>query len=220
MKVALVLPTAMGISKDEERINQFVSGFKQVKELVTKYPQFDVFVTDNTVQDVSALDFRLIEAIELIPTLKGKAFFYSNEYGKRNKGAGLIVGWKGVLGEISDEYEYVISFEPRQKLDNYSFFEAFLEKPGSYFRVIHEKVKKFKIIPIMVHQVLTGLVCFTRSDFEKYSTAIDLENMVAKKISIEDDVYQFLLTNKTEFTTVDKLGVLWHDAANNRHLLL
>ncbi len=220
MKTALILPTAMGISKDEERINQFINGFKQVGELVTKHPEFDVFVTDNTISEVSNLDPRLLEAIETIPTLKGKAFFYSNEYGKKNKGAGLIVGWKGALTEISKDYDYVISFEPRQKLDNYSFFEAYLAKPGSYFRVIHEKVKKFKIIPIMVHQVLTGLVCFSREDFEKYCMNTDLENMVAKKISIEDDVYKFLLANKTEFTTVDKLGVLWHDAANNRHLLL
>ena len=220
MKTALILPTAMGISKDEERINQFINGFKQVTELVTKYPEFDVFVTDNTIADVADLDPRLIEAIDAIPTLKGKAFFYSNEYGKKNKGAGLIVGWKGVLKEISKDYGYVISFEPRQKLDNYYFFEAYVANPGSYFRVIHEKVKRLKIIPIMVHQVLTGLVCFSRNDFETYCMNTDLENMVEKKISIEDDLYQFLLKNKSNFTTVEKLGVLWHDAANNRHLLL
>lgn len=220
MKVVIILPTAMGISKDEERINQFISGFNQVSELVTKYPSFDVFVTDNTVQNVSLLDGRLIHAIDAIPTLKGKALFYSNEYGKRNKGAGLIVGWKGVLENFPNDYDYVISFEPRQKLANLSFFEGFLKKPGSYFRVIHEKVPRFKIMSVTVHQVLTGLVCFKRSDFETYCSSVDLEDMVEKKICIEDDLYNFLINKKISFTTVESLGILWHDVASDRYLPL
>lgn len=218
MKVALVLPTAMGVSSEEGRVLQFVNGFKQIAEIAGKYPVFDVFVVDNTISDISQLDSRVTQIIDTIPNLKEKIFFYDNSYGKKNKGAGLIIAWNKALERISDSYEYVVSFEPRQELEDFSFFERFAESPAVYIRITRKKVKKFRIFPKTVTQMWTGLVVLSLSDMRKYCAQTNLDLFVATRTSIEDDLYRFILKNHISFTEIDRLGILWHDVASKRYL--
>jgi hypothetical protein len=220
MKTALILPTALGISSEEKRIQQFITGFKQAFDLVSKYPMFDVFVVDSTISDITKIDERIIEAIGMIPTLQEKVFFYDNELGKKNKGVGLIVQWKEALTKISKDYEYVISFEPRQELKDFSFFETFIKNPSAYARVTPTRIKKFKMIPVTINQILTGLVCLTRHSMDNYSNGVNLEVMVQRKINIEQDLYNFLTKNSIAFTQVELLGVLWHDMVHNGIILI
>ncbi len=221
MKTALILPTAIGISSDEGRIQQFVNGFKQIAELVNKYPEFEVYVVDSTISDESKIDLRIIDSIHSISTLQEKVFFFDNELGKKNKGAGLIVQWKEVLKRVNTKkYEYMISFEPRQKLVDASFFERFSKDPQAYCKVSTVKIKKFKLIPRVIDQILTGLVCFKWKSVESYVESVDLVRMVARKISIEDDLFLFLNNKKIPFVRVEKLGILWHDMVNDQYIEL
>lgn len=218
-KTAILLPTAIGISigreDNEERISQYINGFEQISSLINKYPQFDVFVVDSTIKDASIIDKRLMESIDKIPNIKGKTFFLNNEFGKKNKGAGLIVQWKEALKNFGEEYEYVISFEPRQKFANFSFLENFASNPFNYCKVVVTPIKKFKIFPMKIEQILTGLIVFKTNNFKKYCEEVNLDLMVKRKINIERDLYLFLINNKIEFKNVESLGVLWHDMANN-----
>lgn len=225
MKTAIVLPTAFVTTlpdrpNREERIGQYVRGFTQVAELVRKYPQLDVFASDGTIEDVTKIDARLIEALDRIPTLKGKCFFNDNEHGKKNKGAGLIVQLRKALSVMGNSYDYVISFEPRQQLEDYSFFERFIKKPQNYFRVERVMAKKYRLFPFLLIQVMTGLIVMRREELDSYVSTANLDWMVWRRVSIERDLYKFLLKNQIPFEEVDYLNVLWHDSANNKIIRL
>lgn len=225
MKTAIVMPTAF-ISTNpnsngrEERIAQYVAGFKQVADLVAKHPEFDVFFVDSTVEDPSTLDARLMESLNSIPNLKKVHFFYNNDYGKKNKGAGVIVQWRGILPFIGDEYEYVIHFEPRQELENFSFFETFLKSPKRYLKVMKSKVKRLKVIPWTITQMWTGLMSLTKQDYAGYCAQADLDKMVFYRTSLESDLYQYIVRKKLPFQNLDTLGILWDDMAGKtkRHI--
>lgn len=223
MKTAIILPTAFFTTfnpspSSEERINQYIKGFEQITEVVSKYPDLDVYLVDNTVEDASKIDKRLIDALDKIPTLKEKMFFSDNEYGRKNKGAGLICAWKGFLSRVKIDYEYVISFEPRQELINFDFFERFTQHPNSYFRLVRSPAKKFRVFPILLHQVVTGFSIFRRKDIDAYSKSVDLVHMVDNRISIEDDLFDFLFKNQISFEAVSKAGILWHDGVTNTYI--
>lgn len=223
MKTALILPTAFCTTfnpgpNSEERIEQYCKGFEQVAEIVSKYPDFDVYLVDNTVDDSSRVDIRLIEGLNKIFTLKEKMFFSDNEYGKRNKGAGLICAWKGFLSRVTTEYEYVVSFEPRQELIDFNFFDRFIQHPNSYFRLVRSPVRKFRVFPILLHQVVTGFSIFRKKDMEAYAKSVDLAHMTDNKISIEDDLFDFLFKNQIAFEAVSKAGIRWHDVVTNTYI--
>lgn len=222
-RTAIFLPTAFVTTSPEkadreQRIAQYISGFNQVSEFVSKHDNFDVFIVDSTVENESEIDERLVKAINSIHNLKGKFLFLNNTYGKINKGAGLIVQWKYALSRISDEYEYVIHFEPRQKLTNFSFFERFISNPQNYARSWFPKAKRFRIFPITMRQILTGMVALNKKDMERYCNSVDLDKMVRNRISIEDDIFKFLEENKIKYQNVEKLGISWHDAANDVYM--
>jgi hypothetical protein len=222
MKTALILPTAFVTTfnsgaNSETRIQQYIQGFKQIAEVSSKYSDLDVYLVDNTVDDPSRVDGRLTEALQAIPGLKDILYFSDNEYGKVNKGAGLICAWRGFLARTKINYDFVISFEPRQELLNYDLFDRFVAHPNSYFRLMRPKVKKFRVFPIMLHQVLTGFSIFRKEDMEKYCKEADLETMVRDRISIEDDLFDFLFRNQVSFEVVSFAGIRWHDAAQNTH---
>ncbi len=223
MKTALILPTAFITISDpgvdsEERINQYIKGFEQIAEVVKKYPDFDVYAVDNTVKDPEKIDPRLIAIIDKIPTLKGKIFYFDNEFGRKNKGAGLITAWRGFLSKVQTPYEYVISFEPRQQLANFSMFERFVNHPNSYLKLMRPRAKKFRVFPITLHQVLTGFSIFRRKDMELYCKSVNLATMVRDKISIEDDLFDFLFKNQISFEVVSTVGIIWHALANNTYV--
>ncbi|MCK9273188.1 hypothetical protein M0P65_06610 [Candidatus Gracilibacteria bacterium] len=222
MKTAILLPTAFVTTSSDRpdrdtRISQYINGFNKISEFISKHPELnlDVYVVDSTVENEDSIDPLLNQSINSIKNLKGKFYFINNEYGKINKGAGLIVQWKYALSKIGDQYDYVIHFEPRQRLTDFSFFERFVANPQNYARSWFPKAKKFKVIPITLSQILTGMIALNRNDLEKYCNSVDLDKMVRNRISIEDDIYKFLTENNIKFEHVDKLGISWHDVAND-----
>lgn len=226
MKTAIILPVAfystlLSAPNREDRISQYVEGFNQVADLVKQYPHdFDVFVVDSTIEPTSMIDQRLKDAIKKIPNLKESCFFYDNNLGKKNKGVGLIVQWKRILSFIGEEYEYCISFEPRQKLVNFNFFEDFLKKPNNYFLVVRSIEKKYKIFPYALVQFCTGFMAVKRNDLERYVKQTCLFWMTLRRISIERDLYDFFMRVGISYIKLNKLNIIWHDSATNTDVML
>ena len=98
MNIALLLSTAFVTTlpparNRERRIRQYIDGLGQVAEVSARYPIFDVFSVDSTIDDESVLDVHLLDSITAIPGLKGRRYFNDNEMGRINKGSGLVVQW-------------------------------------------------------------------------------------------------------------------------------
>lgn len=226
MKTALLLSTAFitttpQFSNREERIQQYLFGIDQIAQFVQKHQDvFDVFCVDNTVEDYAQLDQRLKAAIEAIPNLKKTDFFFDNDLGKKNKGAGVIIQWKHILPQIESTYEYVIHFEPRQKLDNFSFFDRYINKENTYLRTEVVTGKKFKIFPIRWKQTMTGLFSIKKEDLQMYATQVSLQTLVFTRTSVEKDLYQYIVKNKIPHIEIESMGVLWHNTADNTYLKL
>jgi len=221
MKTAIILPTAFvtttrGDDNSRLRISQYTEGFKQVVELDKKFPGcFDFFLTDSTLENPSILDPKINNALNQIPNLT-RCYFFDNEAGKKNKGAGLVIQWKKVLSIIGKQYKYVISFEPRQKLENFVFFERFVNNPGNYFRVERVQAKKYRTFPFLLVQIMTGLIALERDMLESYVKKVSIKWMLFRRVSIERDLYKFILNRGIPFKEVEYLNVIWHDSANNK----
>ena len=110
--------------KGEERIQHYVNGFHKFFEyshLLNEH-NVDIIVFDNTIDKTDNLPQELID---VIPNNVKIINDHVNQYGYINKGAGLIEMWK-YLRDTIQEYDYLIHFEPRQLLIDFSFIDFFL----------------------------------------------------------------------------------------------
>lgn len=223
MKTALILSTAcitaLGDSeKARSRVEQYKKGFLQVKDLVTKMPDFDVFFVDSTLSETDAakLDENLMSTLKSIPNLRKVHFFENNFYGKRNKGAGLIVQWQAIMPFIEKEndgagYKFIVHFEPRQELENYSFFERFMANPATYIKTEQVTGKKFRFLTKTWTQMLTGLFSWTSAGLKSYITCTHPMYLTFFRKSIEEHLMKFIQRRKFPFTHVDELGMIWYE---------
>ena len=200
MKVCIFMPTTFVIDKEsplfkrkmveigKKRIEQYQKGIDKLIELNSKY-NFDIYLADN------GLDFG--DKI----TINNKIKIISdnpNNYGKYNKGAGLIEVWIN-NEEILSKYDYIIHFEPRQLLiDNY-FINNFMENPRSLFTMN---------IPGAYNTGLFACKPLELFNFIKYKSPILIKN----NLSIEYVMYQFFTQNKIPFDILDKMSLIWYDS--------
>ncbi len=218
VKTAIILPTALGTTLQnnreevEKRINQYTSGFYQVSQLCEKFSKFDLFLVDTTIADLNKLDDRILQSLDQINS-KERLFSFDNEAGKKNKGAGLITQWKKVLPYLGD-YEYIISFEPRQKLINFEFFEKFLSKKGNHFRIDRIPTKRLGFFPYTLVAVYTGLFSLKREYLQRYCQEVSIERMLRWRISIETDMYKFLKKNHIYIKEQSNLNLIWNNPEN------
>ena len=230
MRTALILSTAMitpaSDLEAEERIKQFQEGFGQIAELARKHPEIDVFPVDSTFHPDFVLDKRIQKAIDAIPNLQENNFFWDNELGKINKGCGLIIQWRRVLPKIAARnYKYIIHYEPRQFLVDFSFFERFANKPANYFKAIPYRVTAstkawpirfgLKIIPVYRNSFWTGLFSLETGMFKDFVESTNVEQLAKKRVSLEDYMYQKL--DKKRISLIDRLGLLWHDSFESKN---
>ncbi|MFA6226876.1 MAG: hypothetical protein WC631_00105 [Candidatus Paceibacterota bacterium] len=221
MKTAIILPTAFitttnSNTDSKNRIDQYAGGLEQMIVLARKHPMdFDFYLVDSTLADPSVIDDKIKNVLSKIPNLK-TCFFLNNEAGRKNKGAGLIIQWQKILSVIGERYKYIISFEPRQKLENFIFFERFLSDPNNYFRVERVLVRKYKIFTFRLVQIMTGLVAIESLELKKYVDNVSIKWMLMMKISIERDLYKFIINNRLSYKEVPYLNVIWHDSFNDK----
>ena len=244
MRIALLLSTAFVTAKAnhpdyERRVQQYTSGLKQIANVVNRYPSFDVFSMDNTVEHAGAVDSRLTAALDSIPTLKRKYHFLDNETGKINKGSGLILQWNRVLPDLLGKYEYVVHYEPRQDLVNFSFFERMASHPDAYVCEYRDKQRLYGVVPLTLPRFWTGFFSMRTSDLFDYVRARDrgvpisiqhyrtwrldrhlrwrlLPGWAAElKECIESDFPRYVKRHRIAVVRVPSLGSRWHQESSN-----
>jgi hypothetical protein len=242
MKIALVLSTAFvttapGAPDRERRIRQYVNGFDQVAAMCARHPGFDVYSVDNTVEDGSVLDKKLMTAIDAITSLKGRIHFSDNETGRINKGSGLVVQWGRILPDLAGKYDYTVHYEPRQHLVDFSYFERMEQRPDAYICPYRDKVKLYGVVPLTLHRFWTGFFSLRTSDLLDYVRSPD--RRVLNTISqyrrwpyyryarqhilpgwlaemnecIESDLPRYVRRHRIQFQAVKDLGTRWHEEA-------
>ncbi|MBI3865836.1 MAG: hypothetical protein HY290_28515 [Planctomycetia bacterium] len=245
MKTVVILSTAFVTTlpdqpERERRISQYVSGFGQVAEAGRLFPGFDFYSVDNTVEHPDRLDSRLTRAIEGIPALKGKYYFWDNEVGRINKGSGLVVQWARVLPDIEGRYDFILHYEPRQRLIDHSFFERMAGKPDAYICAYRDRLKFYGIFPATYPRFWTGMFSMRTQDLAAYVRASDrgvlttieeyrkwplfryarwhlLPGWFAEMSEcIESDLPRYVRNHGIHFTGVAALGVHWHEEATGK----
>lgn len=186
------------------RIQQYINGLNAVLQYnnIIKKHDIDVYITDNTIKNGETLPE---EILNIIPSNIQLSLFLKNEFGKKNKGAGLIDIWK-YNEDLIKKYDWIIHFEPRQLLQSFQFVESFLKEPRNLFT-----------ININVEHFNTGLFCISKENLINYINNCDLNRMVNNSISIEDDLYKYFQENKFNYDTLEKMDLLWFAGDNNTY---
>lgn len=189
-KIIVELRASIFVPNDQvkSRINDYVIGLNSFFSQLDKSKNCDVVFVENICEDPEDLPEEVQNAIP-----EG-TFMYvknKNDYGKYNKGAGLIEVWKEkeYLDQIS-EYDYLFYYEPRMRLDDPSFLESFLETPRNVFCLEDNP---------NVPTVKTGYFGVKISDLKEYIEGIDLDKFVEDGISIEQSIRSFFETKVTDF---------------------
>ncbi len=193
---------ANSVCTGEKRILQYSEGFKTFFNFYKKYYNSyeDVYIVDNTLKDISHLDKRIINEI---PAGSRYVFTQKNNYGKINKGAGLLENWHE-LKETILKYDFMFHYEPRGLLKTPELFERFNKEKKTTF-LAHQELNQFK----------TQALIIKASDLKRYLDNRTPEQLCYPYRSIEDDIYDFFKNDKNNFTLVKNSGILRYDSAIN-----
>lgn len=187
----------------KNRIDDYVDGLKSFFDKFENDKRCDVIFVENTCNDANNLPKEISKEIPSDTLLFVKR---KNDYGKINKGGGLIEMWKEYLDEISN-YEYFFHYEPRMILDDSSFLESFLNNPRNYF-CIEDNPSALA--------VKTGYFGVKVDDFIEYCNSIDLEEFVKNGICIEKSMRSFFETKNTDFQEDIKYCIRrWYDSCGS-----
>ena len=189
------------ICDGEERVLQYADGFKKFFNIYKNYSNYynNIHIVDNTIKNISELDKRIKNEI---PENANFVFTQKNNYGKFNKGAGILENWHEIE-KLTSNYEFIFHFEPRLKLNSGKIFDTFIKERKTTF--LSHTIEQFK----------TGFIVFKNVDFKKYLSQRKAEDLCHPYTSLEDDIYHFFKENKKDFTLIDKSDILWHDSAIN-----
>ncbi len=200
MKICIFMPTTVVVDHTStlfnleqleygnKRIEQYQKGINKLLEL-NKNNNIDMILADN------GSDFDLI-LDKRITVIKNNP----NNYGKINKGAGLIEIWRNNI-ELLKKYDYIIHFEPRQLLINNDFIDDFMKNPRNLFTIGKEQ-----------NHFNTGLFCIKSSTLLQYIQLNSPQLLVSKRLGIEYSLYHFFLRNKIQFDTRKKMNLIWFPA--------
>jgi hypothetical protein len=195
-------PTNSGSNRGEERIQQYVKGLVKFFEYndVLKKHDVDIYVVDNSIKDGDSLPQ---DILAILPDNVKINTCFKNEFGSKNKGAGLIEQWL-YCKDIIEKYDWFIHFEPRQLLLNFNFINDFLEKPRNLFKTS------------IVTSFYTGIFAIETKVLLKFSNAIYLHEMCRLSKSIEYILYDYFIHFEIPFDHREKIELEWHDVAANQ----
>lgn len=189
------------LDQKKERIRQYIKGLESLKKYYRNLKYVDFIYVDNTLENLKHIP----QEIKLnLPKNCKLLIKFNNYYGKYNKGAGDIEMWKSYKNIIK-RYDFFFHYEPRMILKDFSFIKSFLKKPRNFFS-----------IAIKSRQVKTGYFGVNTKDFVKFIKKINLNEMTAHKISIENLMYDFFKNKSSEF--IKKEFFLWHDQQINKYV--
>jgi len=206
MKIILSMAISLHINeldismeKTNVRKQQYIQGIQQLVYILKGYSKYNIQfqISDNTT-DILDKDI-----MDVLPTNTIVTCFKNNQYGKLNKGAGLLEVWQHNLN-LFKEYDYIIHFEPRTLLISDTFFSSFFSNPRTLF-TLGDKSGKLK------SHVYTGLFAIESTLLQKYTENVHPEYLCEKKISIEDCLGEFVEKYSDRIPYVD---VLWKFATH------
>lgn len=185
------------LTPNEIREKHYVDGIKKFYEF-NKDKNIDIYISDNSdyfnkdSELKKYIDTTTIQIVQDIP----------NNYGKFNKGSGLIENYL-YNKYILNKYDYLIHFEPRQLLQSNQFIDNFLENPrnlftygGAYIYKDSNSLRHFN----------TGLFCIKTSILINFIEKINLTNF---NESIEYTIFNYFKDNNINFDILEKLDLFW-----------
>jgi hypothetical protein len=180
------------------REKEYLFGIRKIYKYISTY---DTYLCDNS----NYLDYNNNFKNEL-DNNNIKILSAPNNLGKINKGAGIIESWLYNI-EIIKKYDYIIHFEPRLILLDDNLINYYTNNFNNIFTSNDNK-----------NSFNTGLFCIETKHLLNYIKNIDLNNMVIKYISLEDDLFNYINKNSITYTLHDRMGVIWHDAYTNKYI--
>lgn len=179
------------------RHGQIVDGIRRLCEYNWVSHGCDVLITDNTCPNLP------VDITSVLPSGTIQRCFVDNRFGAINKGAGLIQKWE-YNRDILAGYEWIIHFEGRLLLQNFSYFDRFFADPAPYF-VYGSKT------PGDTSHYFTGVFTAPATDILRFCELHPKEHLIRHSISIEYPIKEFFAIKAR---VIDEIGVLWHCARN------
>jgi hypothetical protein len=176
------------------RHQQYVRGLKQFNRCIKPWRDIVKIVFVDTTTTVLYSDIQ--EQLDGIVILKN-----DNQYGSKNKGAGVITQWKHAQS-ILQNYTWVIHFEPRVLLQDDTFFKNFFTNPETRFKYGSSKQDHF----------CTNLFSVKSKKLIEFMDKTNREEMVNQRVSIEYIIYDHF---RSDALIVDVLRIVWNDAFTN-----
>jgi len=200
-RILCILPICINPNNDcsykgLKRIEQYITGlskFFEYIEILNTY-KVDIIIFDNTLHKNEKLPEKIINIIPTNVTIINENI---NNYGCKNKGAGLIETWRYLTNTIYN-YDFLIHFEPRQLLLNFNFIQSFLDNPRNLFTYGQGN-----------NHFNTGLFCIDCKILISFINTVNLDIMVSKYISIEYMIFDFFVGKKIPYFLKDKMELIW-----------
>jgi hypothetical protein len=196
-------PTNPTSNRGSERIQQYVNGLNKFFEYndILKKHNVDIYIVDNTIKTGDSLPQ---DILRVLPDNVKIFTSLNNNFGCKNKGAGLIEQWINCK-DIIQKYDWLIHFEPRQLLLNFNFITNFLDNPRNLFKR-----------SIDCADFNTGLFAIESKVLLNYSNNVILYTF---NKSIERDLYCYFLKNQIVFNLCEKVELVWHDSVSNKFFI-
>lgn len=209
-KTILVMPISSNIQEENspiplasnsKRKAQYISGIKQVMKMKPIFDAFGVHVSlyDNTIKQGTEIDKDILNCFSEDCSVCG---FDCNNYGKLNKGAGLVETWNHMIDDWT-KYEFILHYEPRQIIEKHSFFQEFLKSPSNMFSI------NYSTNPPHFN---TGIFAIETKHLESFVRSVNLDKMVRDRVSIEYSFYNFVVNSNIPFKSKEKNGIMSHES--------
>lgn len=171
------------IEYGSNRIDSYVNGFINLKNLNI----FELFektiLIDNTVSSIKKIPNKIIE------TMPSNTLFLldkNNKLGRANKGAGMLRSLQDNISMLRG-FDLIFYFEPRLLLKSSDFIKNFLEDNVNYFSIESEK------------RVKTGYFGTTSFNLINFLELYSPEELVEHNLHIELLMYEFYENKNTNF---------------------
>ena len=195
MSASLVLRTALNIedyknvmkspvASTEIRLNQYIDGLYQFKDLVPLDSFTEVLVVDNTINSTYDFDKRIKRALPIGTNFVATG---TNRFGKYNKGAGDVETYRHLFRSGMLKTDFIVHFEPRLKLSDPTIFIDFAVNNRSLLCVSPQG-----------ESIQTGYMFLASKIFEEFCSIKRLVGMTLRQKSIEDVMFEFALKKKVE----------------------
>lgn len=192
--------TASDLEYNSIRKEQIINGISKVLKYDFKKYGCDIAISDNTCTE-------LIPAIKnILPNDTIISVFDNNPIGWFNKGAGVLQKWE-YNKDIFSKYEWIIHFEGRLLMKDYTFFDNFFSKPDTYFAYGNPLDKT------NTNGFFTGLFSARSKDIIAFFSIYKPHIILFTGLSIENVIRDYFV-EKAQI--VNNLFLYWFPSKENR----